>query len=317
MKMNQMGRSPKKRGRDINGILVLDKPAGMSSNGALQHVKRLYNANKAGHTGNLDVPATGLLPICLGEATKVSAYLLDSSKTYRARCRLGVTTTTGDANGEILVEKPVPILTETDIRQACTKFTGDIEQVPPMYSALKQNGKRLYELAYKGIEVERKARNITIHRIDLLDFKNNEFEIEVFCTKGTYIRTLAEDIGHDLACGAHILTLRRLGAGPFHESQMVTQAQLQAVAETGLEQLDKLLLPMDTALTDMPEIRLAEDVAFYLCQGQTVTVSGLPKSGRLRIYDHSANFLGLGEVTEDGRVAPKRLINNVETVIGN
>ncbi len=182
-----------------------------------------------------------------------------------------------------------------------------------MYSALKHNGKRLYQLAYKGVEVERKARDITIHRIDLLNFNDDDFEIEVFCTKGTYIRTLAEDIGEALGCGAHILTLRRLSAGPFHESQMVTQAQLQSVAENSLEQLDNLLLPMDTALNDMPEIRLSEDVAFYLCQGQSVTASGLPKSGRLRIYDHSANFLGLGEVTEDGRVAPKRLINKTES----
>jgi tRNA pseudouridine55 synthase len=309
-----MSRARKKRGRDINGILVLDKPAGMSSNGALQHVKRIFNANKAGHTGNLDVPATGLLPICLGEATKVSAYLLDSSKTYRARCQLGVTTTTGDAAGDVLSKKPVPELSESDIKQACAKFIGEIEQVPPMYSALKHNGQRLYELAYKGIEVERKARKITIHRIDLIDFKNDEFEIEVFCTKGTYIRTLVEDIGNDLTCGAHVLTLRRLSAGPFLESQMVTPAVLQTVAETGYEQLDGLLLPMDTALLDFPEIRLSEDVAFYLCRGQAVMAPGLPKSGRLRLYNHSNQFLGLGEVTEDGRVAPKRLINITETV---
>ncbi len=310
-----MSRARKKRGRDINGILVLDKPAGMSSNGALQHVKRLYNANKAGHTGNLDVPATGLLPICLGEATKVSAYLLDSSKTYRARCKLGITTTTGDAEGEILSQKTVPEVSESEIKQVFTQFLGEIEQVPPMYSALKHNGKRLYELAYKGIEVERKPRKITIHKIELLDLDNDEFEIEVFCTKGTYIRTLAEDIGKQLDCGAHIVSLRRLGAGPFHESQMVTPAQLQALAETGIEQLDDLLLPMDMALLDFPEIHLADDAAYYLCQGQTVTAPGLPESGRLRIYNHSAQFLGLGEVTEDGRVAPKRLINNVETRI--
>jgi tRNA pseudouridine55 synthase len=307
-----MSRPRKKRGRDINGILVLDKPAGMSSNGALQHVKRLFNANKAGHTGNLDVPATGLLPICLGEATKVSAYLLDSSKTYRARCQLGITTTTGDAEGEIVDKTPVPVLSESDLKQVFTKFIGQIEQIPPMYSALKQNGQRLYELAYKGIEVERKPRKITIHSIDLLGFDDDVFEIEVFCTKGTYIRTLAEDIGKVLACGAHILTLRRLGAGPFNESQMVTPAQLQSIAEQGLEQLDNLLLPMDMALLDMPEIRLSEDLAYYLCRGQTVMAPGLPKSGQLRIYNHSAQFIGLGEVTDDGRIAPKRLINNVE-----
>ena len=310
-----MGRTPKKRGRDINGILILDKPAGISSNGVLQHVKRLYNANKAGHTGNLDVPATGLLPICLGEATKVSAYLLDSNKTYRARCLLGVTTTTGDAEGEIILKKLVHELSEADVKKACAKFVGEIRQTPPMYSALKHNGTRLYELAYRGIEVERKARKITIHRIDLLDFKNNEFLIEVFCSKGTYIRTLAEDIGDELACGAHVLSLRRLSSGPFHEMQMITQSQLKVVAEEGLEQLDNLLLPMDSALTEMPKVRLKKDVVFYLCQGQTVIASGLPKSGRLRIYDQSSNFIGLGEVTKDGRIAPKRLINNIEKMM--
>jgi tRNA pseudouridine55 synthase len=310
-----MARQRKKRGRDISGILVLDKPAGMSSNGALQHIKRLYNANKAGHTGNLDVPATGLLPICLGEATKVSAFLLDSNKTYSARCKLGVTTTTGDAAGEILIKSTVPELSKLDLEQAIKKFTGEIEQVPPMYSALKHEGKRLYELAYKGIEVERKARKITIHSIELVDFNNDEFEMVVSCSKGTYIRTLAEDIGQELGCGAHILTLRRLAAGPFNESQMMTPEQLQDIADQGIEHLDNLLLPMDIALADFPEVRLSEDVAYYLCQGQAVTASGLPKSGRLRIYNNSDQFLGLGEVAEDGRLAPKRLINQAETGI--
>jgi tRNA pseudouridine55 synthase len=305
-----MSRQRKKRGRDISGIFVLDKPVGMSSNGALQHVKRTFNANKAGHTGNLDVPATGLLPICLGEATKVSAYLLDSNKTYIARCKLGVTTTTADAAGEILTTSDVPEISKSVLVQVLEKFVGEIEQVPPMYSALKHNGKRLYELAYKGIEVERKARNITIYSIKLIDFTMDEFEMEVSCSKGTYIRTLAEDIGHEVGCGAHILTLRRLEAGPFKESQMMTPEKLQEVAETGFDKLDELLLPMDIALMNFPEVRLTDDVAYYLCQGQAVTVSGLPKTGRLRIYNKTDQFLGLGEVTDDGRLAPKRLINN-------
>lgn len=306
-----MSRQRIKRGRNISGILVLDKSAGMSSNGVLQHVKRLYDAKKAGHTGNLDVPATGLLPICLGEATKVSAFLLDANKSYRARCKLGVTTTTGDAAGEVLTNSPVPEISESDLEKVLKNFSGEIAQVPPMYSALKYNGKRLYELAYKGIEVERKSRKITIHSIKLLDLDKDEFEIEVSCTKGTYIRTLAEDIGHELGCGAHILTLRRLEAEPFNESQMVTSAKLQEVAEQGMEQLDKLLLPMDIALTHFPEVRLSEDMAYYLCRGQAITVSGLPKSGRLRIYNNLDQFLGLGEVSDDGRLAPKRLINLV------
>ena len=306
-----MGRQRKKRGRDISGILVLDKPAGMSSNGALQHVKRLFNANKAGHTGNLDVPATGLLPICLGEATKVSAYLLDSNKTYRARCKLGVTMTTGDATGEVIDKRAVPEISEVDFKQVLKKFMGETEQIPPMYSALKQDGKRLYELAYKGIEVERKPRPITIHRLELLELSNDVFEIEVRCTKGTYIRSLVEDIGQELDCGAHILNLRRLEAGPFHESQMISTEQLQEIAEQGGDELDKLLLPMDMALADFPKIHLSEDVAYYLCQGQAVTAPGLPKTGRLRIYNNLNQFIGLGDVTEDGRVAPKRLINNI------
>jgi tRNA pseudouridine55 synthase len=305
-------RQRKKRGRDISGILVLDKPAGMSSNGALQHVKRLYDAKKAGHTGNLDVPATGLLPICLGEATKVSAYLLDSNKSYLARCKLGITTTTGDAAGEELTRSPVPEISEADLEKVLKKFIGEIEQIPPMYSALKHNGKRLYELAYKGIEVERKSRKITIFSIKLLELNNDEFEIEVSCSKGTYIRTLAEDIGHELGCGGHILTLRRLQAGPFKESQMMTPAKLQEIAEQGMEPLDHLLLPMDLALMHFPEVRLPEDVAYYLCQGQAVTVSGLPKSGQLRIYNNLDQFIGLGEVSDDGRLSPKRLINLVE-----
>ena len=304
-----MSRQRKKRGRNISGILVLDKPGGLSSNGALQHVKRIFNANKAGHTGNLDVPATGLLPICLGEATKVSAYLLDSNKTYRARCKLGVTTTTADAAGEVVDTHDVPELSKSDLEKAFKKFIGDIEQVPPMYSALKQNGKRLYELAYKGIEVERKARKITIFSIKLIDLQEDEFEMEVACSKGTYIRTLAEDIGREIGCGAHILTLRRLEAGPFKESQMITPEKLQEVAESGNENLDELLLPMDYALDNFPEVRLSEDVSYYLRQGQAVTFSGLPKSGRLRVYDETGAFIGIGEVADDGRLAPKRLIN--------
>lgn len=304
-----MSRQRKKRGRNISGILVLDKPAGLSSNGALQHVKRLFNANKAGHTGNLDVPATGLLPICLGEATKVSAYLLDSDKTYRARCKLGVTTTTADAAGEVVSTSDVPELSEADLKKAFEKYTGEIEQVPPMYSALKQEGKRLYELAYKGIEVERKARNITVYSIKLNELSQDEFEMEVACSKGTYIRTLAEDIGKELGCGAHILTLRRLEAGPFQESQMITPEKLQEAAEVGLEQLDELLLPMDSALNHLSEVQLAKDVSYYLCQGQAVTVSGLPEQGRLRIYDETGGFIGIGEVNDAGQLSPKRLIN--------
>ena len=308
-----MARQRKKRGRDISGILILDKPAGLSSNQVLQRVKRIYNANKAGHTGSLDVPATGLLPICLGEATKVSAYLLDADKIYRARCKLGITTTTGDAAGEVLETKAVPNITKTDLKTVLQNFIGEIEQVPPMYSALKHNGKRLYELAYQGIEVKRNPRKISIYRLALLELSGDEFEIEVYSSKGTYIRTLAQDIGHELGCGAHIISLRRSGSGPFQEQQMVTLDQLEEIADKGSEKLDSLLLPMDLALSDFPEVHLSEHVAYYLCQGQAVTAPGLPNEGCLRIYNNFDQFIGLGEVTGDGRVAPKRLINLSET----
>ncbi|MCG8380257.1 MAG: tRNA pseudouridine(55) synthase TruB, partial [Proteobacteria bacterium] len=239
-----MGKRRKKSGRNINGILLLDKPSGMTSNGALQHVKRIFNANKAGHTGSLDAPATGLLPICLGEATKISAFLLNSDKTYQARCKLGITTSTGDACGDQLESREVPEFSSSEFEKYLQEFVGEIEQTPPMFSALKHNGKRLYELAYKGVEVERKSRKVTINSLALVNLIKDEFEIEVSCSKGTYIRTLVEDIGHKLACGAHVLTLRRLQAGPFQQSQMVTPIELQSAAESGFEQLDKLLLPI-------------------------------------------------------------------------
>ena len=303
-----MGRGRKKRGRDVHGIVLLDKPAGISSNQALQRVKRLYNANKAGHTGNLDVPATGMLPVCLGEATKVSAFLLDADKTYLARGRLGITTTTGDAAGEIMEEKAVGNIDETGLKAVLNQFNGEIEQVPPMFSALKHNGKRLYELAYQGIEVERKSRRIRIHELVLLNVKNIEFEIKVHCSKGTYIRTLIQDIGQALGCGAHTVMLRRLQSGPFYEDQMLTLEQLEAMAAQGMEELDRLLLPMDQALSHLPAVDLGEHIAHYLCQGQAVMASGAPASGRLRIYSQNGQFLGIGEATGDGRIAPKRLI---------
>ncbi len=306
-----MGKRSKKSGRNINGILLLDKPSGMTSNGALQHVKRIFNANKAGHTGSLDAPATGLLPICLGEATKISAFLLNSDKTYQARCKLGITTATGDACGDLLESREVPEFSSSEFEKYLQEFVGEIEQTPPMFSALKHNGKRLYELAYKGVEVERKSRKVTINSLALVNLIKDEFEIEVSCSKGTYIRTLVEDIGYKLGCGAHILTLRRLQAGPFQQSQMVTPIELQSTAEHGFEQLDKLLLPIDVALKDMPEVHLSDDVVSCLCQGQTVAAKDLPGSGRIRIYNTRDQFIGLGEVTGDGQISPKRLINNI------
>jgi tRNA pseudouridine55 synthase len=304
-----MARQRKRRGRQVNGIVLLDKPAGISSNHALQRVKRMYDANKAGHTGSLDVPASGLLPLCLGEATKVSAFLLDADKTYIARGRLGITTTTGDAAGEVLAQKDVPDVSSAQLKSVLSKYTGKIEQIPPMFSALKHNGKRLYELAYQGIEVERKARTISIYELVLIEKTDTEFEIKVHCSKGTYIRTLVQDIGHELGCGAHTVMLRRLQSGPFFESQMLSLEALEQTAQKGHAELDALLMPMDTALSHLPSVTLSADVAHYLCQGQAVMVPGVPNSGSLRIYHESDDFLGIGEATGDGRVAPKRMIN--------
>lgn len=308
--MNVQNKRRKQRGRDINGILLLDKPSGITSNDALQIVKRLFNATKAGHTGSLDKAATGLLPICFGEATKFTSWLLDANKRYLARCRLGIETATGDAEGEILSKRPVPSLTEADIRIVLKEFEGDIEQVPPMYSALKHKGQRLYKLAYQGLEVEREPRTISIYSIDLLSYADEVMEIDVRCSKGTYIRTLAEDIGKRLGCGAHVCALVRTEAGPFTQDQMINLNKLSELADISINELDNLLLPIDTVMQGIPEVVMAESVAMYFDQGQAVIVPRAPTSGMLRIYNQDHDFLGIGEVLDDGRIAPRKLVNN-------
>ena len=304
-----MGRRQRKKGRDIHGILLLDKPAGMTSNDALQRVKRLYDARKVGHTGSLDKTATGLLPLCFGDATKFSAYLLNADKHYQAICNLGSETTTGDAAGEVLNQRPIPDLHEEYLESVLEEFRGEIQQVPPMYSALKHKGQRLYKLAYQGLEVERRARPVTIHQLQLIKLEDSCFEIDVVCSKGTYIRTLAEDIGKRLGCGAHVGSLRRLGAGPYSAENMIDMPTLDKLAAEGQQSLDSQLLNVDTALLSLPEVTLVESVAFYLCQGQAVMVPNAPTTGLLRIYDSGKQFLGLGEVLDDGRIAPRRLVN--------
>lgn len=297
------------RGRRIDGILPLDKPAGVTSNGILQRVKHLYQARKAGHTGSLDQMATGMLPICFGEATKMSGFLLDADKLYQATCKLGVTTNTGDAMGETVRERPVPDLDRDRVIAVLGAFTGTIEQVPPMHSALKHKGRRLYELVREGIEVERQPRPVTIFRLELLALRSDEIDIEVHCSKGTYIRTLAEDIGERLDCGAHVSALRRLGVGPFTADQMLDVDQIEQTYHAGgLEALDRLLLPLDSAVDNRPAVELAENVAYYLRQGQPVMVPNAPTEGWLRLYDHHRRFLGMGEILDDGRVAPRRLV---------
>lgn len=298
----------KLRGREVDGILLLDKPAGMTSNDVLQVVKRMFNAAKAGHTGSLDRPATGMLPICFGEATKFTSYLLNADKHYRAHCHLGAETTTGDAEGEITVTHEIPAgLSALEIREAIGAFRGQVRQIPPMHSALKHKGQRLYTLAYQGIEVEREAREITIYSIELTDFSGTDFSIEVHCSKGTYIRTLVEDIGRHIGCGAHITALTRTAVGPFHTG-MVSLDELARLSEQGMEALDACLRPIDAALGDLPEMVILAPVARYLGQGQPVIVPHAPVEGMLRIYDENRRFLGVAEVLDDGRIAPKRLI---------
>ena len=304
-----MGRRHKrKNGRNINGVLLLDKPLGITSNDALQRVKRLFKANKAGHTGSLDKMATGLLPICFGEATKFAGYLLESDKHYRAVCRLGVETTTGDEEGDVVEEKPVPNLSNSQIEMVLEKFRGNIEQIPPMFSALKHKGQRLYKLAHQGIEVERPPRALTIHELTLIAHEGVFLSLDVRCSKGTYIRTLAQDIGRELGCCGCVHELRRIGTGPFVEQEMIGLDELEALAGHGLEVLDEKIQGIDMVLKQLPQIELTIEVADYLCDGQAVIVPHAPTSGLLRIYNKQGGFLGLGEVLDDGRVAPKRLV---------
>jgi tRNA pseudouridine55 synthase len=303
-----MGRRRRAKGRVVNGILVLDKPLGISSNAALQQVKRLFKAQKAGHTGSLDPLATGMLPICFGITTRLSAFLLDADKHYSVRVRLGETTATGDAEGEVLQTRPTEGIGETEIVAILPIFLGVISQLPPMYSALKHHGKRLYELAREGVEVEREPRQITIHDLQLGAVEGKEFELHIHCSKGTYVRTLAEDIGEVLGCGAHVVGLRRTGVGPYTQLPMLTMDQLETAAEQGMQALDDLLLPPDSALADWPAIHLNADMGFYIKQGQPLLVPKAPTEGWVRLYQGEDEFLGVGEILNDGRVAPRRLL---------
>ena len=308
-----MGRR-KNKGRNVSGVLLLDKPQGCSSNHILQKVKRLFGAAKAGHTGSLDPLATGMLPVCFGEATKISAFLLDADKRYHLKCQLGVNTTTGDAEGEVVDTQDVSAISEKMVKKVLPEFLGEIEQVPPMYSAIKHNGERLYKLARQGIEVERKARQVTIYDIEYisLDWEQQEaeqrliLELEVHCSKGTYVRTLVEDIAKKLNCGAHITSLRRLSVGPY-DGNMLTIEQLETMAEQGVDRLDSCLQPVDSGVSNWPDVHLTSDAAFYVQQGQPVMVPQAPTQGWVRIYDQD-HFLGLGEIQDDGLVAPRRMI---------
>lgn len=299
-----------RRGRNISGIVLLDKPQGMTSNAALQRVKRLLRARKAGHTGSLDPLATGMLPLCFGEATKVSGFLLEADKRYEVTCRLGEVTDTGDAEGEVIESRAVQPFTAEIIHAAVQQFCGEIEQTPPMYSAIKHNGQRLYKLAREGKTVERGARRVVIHDVEVRAVRAREVDLSVHCSKGTYVRTLVSDLGEALGCGAHVSALRRTALGPFAtDSPLVDMARVETLAEEGgVADLDNLLLPMEAALKDWPDVRLPDDAAFYLRQGQAVWVPKAPADGWVRLYTGDYRFLGMGTILSDGRIAPKRLV---------
>ncbi|RDI42461.1 tRNA pseudouridine(55) synthase TruB [Aquicella lusitana] len=297
--------------RQVHGILLLDKPIDITSNAALQKVKRLFSAKKAGHTGSLDPLATGMLPLCFGEATKFSQFLLESDKTYHVVVKLGVQTTTGDAEGEVVATAPVVDVTTDRIEQVMKTFLGEIEQVPPMYSAIKHQGKPLYELARRGIEVAREPRRIRIFSIKLEQLKQDECTFSVHCSKGTYIRTLAEDIGRALGCGGHVIALRRLTVMPYGNAQMYTLSTLEAIAETtGYEGLAACLLPVETAVQVYPAVKLSTSAAFYLRMGQPVRAPFTLDTPLVRLLTEDARFLGVGEVMSDGRVKPHRLLSS-------
>lgn len=295
--------------RNVSGILLLDKPRGITSNAALQTVKRLFMAKKAGHSGSLDPIASGLLPICFGEATKFSRYLLESDKHYQLVARLGVRTDSGDTEGNI-IHTASPEVNVADIESVLEKFRGPISQIPSMYSAIKVNGQPLYKLARQGIEIERNARPITIYSLDLLSFEGDLLQLEVKASKGTYVRTLVDDIGQELGCGAHVVALRRIGAGPYTKEQMVTLEHLKEIeAEGDWLALDEYLLPLDSSVSSWPTVILSDAAAFYLKQGQPVIVPYAPTEGWVRLVLRNGQFLGVGEILEDGRVAPRRLVS--------
>lgn len=295
--------------RQVDGILLLDKPPQMTSNGALQIIKRLFKAKKAGHTGSLDPIATGMLPLCFGEATKFSQFLLESDKRYHVVAKLGIETNTGDSEGKVTVVKDTVHVTLADIKRVNQLFVGKIMQTPPMFSAIKYHGKPLYELARKGIEIERKPRPTTIFSIDFVSFNKDEFTFNVHCSKGTYIRTLVEDMGRVLQCGAHVIALRRIAVHPYELEPMHTLEGLtDIVKDHGLNALNACLLPVETSVQVYPAVKLSTSAAFYLRMGQPVRTPLPIKSSLVRLLSEDAKFLGVGEVMLDGRVRPHRLV---------
>ena len=298
----------KQRGLPVNGMLLLDKPPGLSSNRALQHAKRLLNARKAGHTGSLDPIATGLLPLCFGETTKISGLFLDAGKSYCVQIRLGADTDTGDREGKVVQQRPVDF-NEQQLHDALDQFRGDFEQIPPMFSALKKNGQPLYKLARAGISVERAPRPVTVYALSLEKWCDDLLELNLSCSRGFYVRTLAADLGEVLGCGGHVLELRRTVVGHFTIQNAITLAQLETIDSPAQRQ--KFLLSTEQSLAHLPIINLPDNIAFYLCRGRSVraptTTEETPQSGLVRVYSDSTGFLGLAEIAEDQKVVPKRL----------
>ena len=300
--------SRRKQGADIHGIVLLDKPVGISSNRALQKVRGIFQARKAGHTGSLDPFATGMLPICLGEASKTAAFMLEAGKRYRATAKLGVATTTGDVEGELVQTCPIPDIDPETVTQTLQQFVGDIKQIPPMYSALKYEGKPLYEYARAGIVIERPARSVFIHQLEILNWQSPLLTFDVHCSKGTYIRTLAEDIATALGSCAHLVELRRTLVEPFDEFPMLTLEQLQEARDCG--ELSRVLLAVDAGLPDWPRVDLDSIQQGKFKHGQHFTVSsGASKTGMVRVYGPEGDLLGLAEIASSGNLQPSRVFN--------
>ncbi|MEX1032291.1 MAG: tRNA pseudouridine(55) synthase TruB [Cellvibrionaceae bacterium] len=304
------------KGRSVNGVLLLNKAAGVTSNAALQQAKRLFFAAKAGHTGSLDPLATGVLPLCFGEATKFSQYLLDADKRYRSTFCLGIATDTGDADGRVIAESDASKLTREQVARSLVQYEGEIDQVPSMYSAIKHQGQPLYKLAREGKTVAREPRRVRVYHLEMLNFRAGNpawIDVDIHCGKGTYVRTIAEDLGSSLGCGAHVTRLHRVQAGPFSDGDAISLEMLEAErGEQLAEVLDHHLLPSDAPVAEMPAISLPEQSAFYFRQGQAIMDPQVYQIGEegdmVRVFSAVDEFLGVGEITDDGRVAPKRLI---------
>lgn len=301
---------PRRPKRKVTGIVLLDKPLGCSSNQALLRVRSLYQAEKAGHTGSLDPLATGLLPICLGQATKLCGYLLDSDKRYLATAKLGEQTRTGDVEGEVIARSDAMRITQTDLEAALPKFLGAILQVPPMYSALQQGGVRLYALAREGIEVAREAREITIHALHIVSFGEGQFQLDVRCSKGTYIRTLIEDIAAALGQCAHLIALRRTEVSPFQSQTMLTLDELERVSNQGLPALDALLQPALTAFAGWPQVTVDEAQVRQLSHGQAIRVEGHFGPELIAVKGPDDQLRCLAVLTQEGLLTPKRWLGD-------